>query len=139
MTVPRGSLAHIPIVGAIAFCVYATWAAWRGPPPRSIPSTPSPINREVSAEEATMVRETAEGLSLAIQQTRQRLDRPIPLSDLEGRDPSGRPHLPYPIPDNPLIPGVSTTAAWCGDTPLPHRVDWLYCSETSTFTPGVTQ
>jgi hypothetical protein len=139
MTVPRGSLGRISIVGAIAFCFYATWAAWRGPPPRSIPSTPSPIARESSAEEAAKVHETAERLSLAIQQTRQRLDRPIAWSELEGRDPNGQPHLPYPIPDNPLVPGVSTTAAWCGDTPQPHRVDWLYCPETSTFTPGVTQ
>ena len=139
MTGPKGTLSHIPIGGAIAFCMYATWAAWRGPPPRLVPTTPAPLARAPSAQEATLVNESAERLSLAIQQARQRLNRSISLNELEGRDPNGQPHLPYPIPDNPLIPGVSTTATWCGDTPRPEQIDWLYCPETSTFTPGGAQ
>ena len=139
MTGPKGTLGRILIGAAIALCGFATWAAWRGPPPRVVPSTPSAIEREPSAQETAAVNEVAEYLSLAIQQTQKRLGRPISLSELEDRDPNGQPHLPYPIPDNLLVPGVSTTATWCGDTPRPDGVDWLYCPETSTFTPGLPQ
>jgi hypothetical protein len=139
MTGPQGIPGRILIGAAIALCGFATWAAWRGPPPRMAPPTPSAIEREPSAQETAAVNEVAEYLSLAIQQTQKRLGRPISLFELEDRDPNGQPHLPYPIPDNPLVPGVSTTATWCGDTPRPNGVDWLYCPETSTFTTGLPQ
>jgi len=135
----RGKMAHIPKVCAIALCSYVTWAAWRGPPPRSFPPPPSPLTREPSEQEANLVNEIAKRLSLAVLQTRQRLDRPLAINELEGQDASGQPHLPYPIPDNPLVSGVSTTAVWCGDAQRPYDVDWLYCPETSTFTPGGAQ
>ena len=135
----NNTLVRTLVGGAIVFCTYATWAAWRGPPPRSYAATPSPLDRTPSDEETELVQETADRLTKAIRQAQQRLGQPIPLSDLEGQDPLGQPHLPYPIPDNPLNPGVSTTSTWCGETPRPEGVDWLYCPETSTFTPGLPQ
>jgi hypothetical protein len=55
---------------------------------------------------------------------------------LEGTDSTGHPWLPSPIPDNPLVAGVATVGAACGDTTDQVGSDWWYCPETGTIQAG---
>ena len=106
-------------VGATLVCGYMTWMAWRGPPPRLIPATPEPIQREVTPAEIEAVTR------LAMAMTKDINDRSpsAPDSNLEEV-------LSEPIPDNPLVEGVGTHAVSCDTVSNTRSVDWLYCPES---------
>jgi hypothetical protein len=57
------------------------------------------------------------------------------LQSLEGTDSTGQAWLPSPIPDNPLVPGLSTVATGC-DPLHTESVDWIYCQETGAVRAG---
>ena len=121
---------------ALAFSVWASWAAWRGPPPQTQFKAPATLARPPSAETIATLRKMSEQMTAAIQRASAEMGRPIEIHELEGRDASGQPFLATPIPDNPLINGVSTVIESCGST-VYGKADWVYCPSSGEFTATV--
>ena len=114
------TLRFVLAVGGILVSAYMTWAAWRGPPPRSFAPTPKPVDRTATSEEISEVNRVAEAMT---QQFRQNHTAGVPLI-LENL-------LTGPIPDNPLVEGVGTSMQSCDEQPQ-VTVDWLVCTTTMT-------
>ena len=108
---------------ALAVCLYASWAAWRGPPPRTVHDPPDPLPRTANLATIRGLHKTA----AAMTQEAQQANAGIASADLESL-------LSEPIPDNPLVEGVGTTAEWCGEGDSPLEVDWTFCPTTGTVT-----
>ena len=122
---------------ALGVTAWATWAAWRGPPPQPTRETPLPIDRPPTEQTLRRLHETAKALSHEVGLMRQKLGRPILAAELEGHPPDGAPLLTNPIPDNPLVKGVGTVVEHCGSDPAKGS-DWIYCPRTATFTPNLS-
>ena len=121
---PVGMPARIGLaLMATGASAYMTWAAWRGPPPREFAATPPPIARVPDEAEVSAVNRAAAEMTRHIQANPQA----DPSAPLESR-------LASPIPDNPLVEGVGTTAVTCVDESPPPPVDWLFCPERATVT-----
>ena len=108
---------------AVGASAYMTWAAWRGPPPRDFAATPPPIARPADEADVLAVERSAAEMTEYIQ-SNPAAQPGVPLEDL----------LANPIPDNPLVEGVGTTAVTCTDDPLSSKVDWLFCPDRGTVT-----
>ena len=119
---------------AIPVSLWASWAAWRGPPPAAAINTPPPLSREVSEEARAEQRDVAAHLTMQIRAAMAR--GPVPLSSLYAEDGGV---LDTPIPDNPLVPGVGHVVAHCGEGPSPTQADWSYCEQTGELRPGLSQ
>lgn len=119
---------------AIPASVWASWAAWRGPPPTPTIDVPQPLSREVSAEARATQRAVAARLTAQIQAAMSA--GPVPLSALYAENGTV---LDAPIPDNPLVPGVGHVIEHCGAGPNPATADWWYCEETGELRPGLSQ
>ena len=102
---------------------YMTWAAWRGPPQRDFAAIPPPIARSADAADVLAVERSAAEMTEHIQ-SHPAAQAGMPLEAL----------LASPIPDNPLVEGVGTTAVTCTDVSPPPTVDWLFCPERKTVT-----
>jgi hypothetical protein len=112
-----------------------SWAALRGPPPEEVVEGFRPIPRPPSSAEIRAAEVQAEAMSTELRASRARAGSLPAAMDLEGSDTHGNPWLPYPIPDNPLVPGLSTVATGC-DPLHTEAVDWIYCQETGVFRAG---
>ena len=119
---------------AIPVSLWASWAAWRGPPPAFAIDTPSPLPREVSEAARAEQRAVAAAITLRIQTAMKR--GPVPLSALYADNGDV---LDTPIPDNPLVPGVAHVIAHCSEGPSPVQADWWYCEKTGELRPGLAQ
>jgi len=119
---------------AIPVSLWASWAAWRGPPPASSVEVPSPLPREVSEAARAQQRAVAATLTDRIQTAMR--EGPVPLSALYADNGE---ILQRPIPDNPLVPGVAHVVAHCGEGPSAVQADWWYCEETGLLRPGLAQ
>ena len=111
------------VLMATGLSAYMTWAAWRGPPPREFAATPPPIPRSADQAEVLAVKRAAAEMTEHIQ-SNPPAQIGSPLETL----------LASPIPDNPLVEGVGTTAVTCVDKTPPPPVDWLFCPERATVT-----
>ncbi len=119
---------------AIPVSLWASWAAWRGPPPEEATATPPPIPRMVDASARTEQRRVARALTERIQAAM--VNGPVTLSALRTEDGTV---LDTPIPDNPLVPGIAHVIAHCGDSPSGIEADWWYCEESGVLRPGLAQ
>ena len=121
---------------ALGVTAWASWAAWRGPPPQPTRDYPGPIERPPTEQTLRRLNDAAEALSHEVGLMRQKLGRPILATELEGHALDGTPFLTNPLPDNPLVEGVGTVTEHCGSGPAMGS-DWIYCPDTATFTPHV--
>ena len=119
---------------AIPLSLWASWAAWRGPPMEEAIATPPPLPRAVHASARAKQRAVARALTDRIQAAM--LDGPVTLSILRSEDGTV---LDTPIPDNPLVPGIAHVIAHCGEGPSATDADWWYCEETGVVRPGLAQ
>ena len=122
---------------ALALSAWASWAAWRGPPPSGSFSAPEPLSRASSQASIQALQQVSDQLNSAIADAIQRHGRALKLHELEGHDAQGIPFLPFPIPDNPLVAGVSTLVEQCPPHPTEAVADWLYCPETGEVTAAI--
>ena len=120
---PRSRTLRFSIAaGALVLSIYMTWAAWRGPPPRSFDPTPPAVIRKATSSERAAVFQLAEAMTQQIRENKT----PSSAMSLERL-------LAGPIPDNPLIEGVGTSRNTCDDH-TDAAVDWLVCPTTMTVT-----
>jgi hypothetical protein len=126
MTPTTATWPRIWKAAALGVCLYASWAAWRGPPPRTIQDSPAPLPRNANLATLQDLQQTAAALTQQAQQSQAGSST----GNLESL-------LNEPIPDNPLVEGVGTTAAWCGRGLKPIEVDWIFCPDTGTVTAGL--
>jgi hypothetical protein len=115
-----------------------TWAAYRGPPSRTLAPTPASLLRDATAQEWEDVNRIAERLSEAVARANNRTTAPaqgLRTDQLEGLAPSGRPWLAFPIPDNPLVDGVGSITTDCAFE-ITTAADWIYCPEMNQIRPG---
>ena len=118
---------------ALPLSLWATWAAFRGPPPPASITTPEAQPRPVSAAALAMQQEVAAELTQQIQAARARTGQSIPRENLEGHADDGTPHLSTPVPDNPLMPGIATIHSSCVEGDVTTRTDWIYCPTTGVI------
>ncbi len=110
--------------------LWLTWAAWRGPPPQAPTSTPTAITRSASKSDIAAVESTARQVTKHIQTAQRTQGRDIRIGELEGKDENGKPFIPVPIPDNPLVEGVASIQEACGTQSISASKDWTYCPTT---------
>ena len=121
-------------IAVVPISLWASWAAWRGPPPNEALTTPSPLPREASAEAQAEQQAVASALTARIRAALAH--GPVPLSALSAED---SPILGAPLPDNPLVPGVGHVIEHCDHAPSLAEADWFYCARTGEIRPGMSQ
>jgi len=84
------------------------------------------------------LQQLSEEMTSAIKRASVELGRPIETHELEGRNATGHPFLTVPIPDNPLVDGVSTVIESC-DPKVQHKSDWSYCPSSGQFKANIPQ
>ena len=118
---------------AIPLSLWASWAAWRGPPMEEAIATPPPASSSrarAGSGHSRRSRALTERIQAAM------VDGPVTLSILRSEDGTV---LDTPIPDNPLVPGIAHVIAHCGEGPSAIDADWWYCEETGVLRPGLAQ
>jgi hypothetical protein len=128
---------RLALLIGIPISIWATHAAWRGPPPPPMyPSVPI-RSRPTSPAALSKLQAQATEISQEIQAASERAGHPLSLSELEGSGTSGTPALKAPIPDNPLMPDIATVSASCEPLHHPVTTDWTYCAETGVISANV--
>ena len=125
------------IVGALPISLWASWAAWRGPPPPTQHVNPTPLERTSSSEEKRSALESAAKVAQAIERSRKARGTVILITQLEALDEKGVPFLDFPIPDNPIMPGIASVAEQCPAHGHISQMDWVYCPSSGAFLPVV--
>ena len=122
---------------ALSLSLWATWAAWRGPPPPPKHTAPAAQPRTTPVDVLEAQKRVAADLTHQIQAAARRTGHSILAGDLEGRSADGDAHLQAPIPDNPLMPGIATIHSSCEPAEFSPQADWTYCPATGVFTANV--
>ena len=117
---------------ALALGAWASWAAWRGPPPRPQPHQYQALARPPSKAIIDELQQAEQRLTIDIKNASIKLGRQLLIHELEGQNNQGLPHLKTPIPDNPLMSGISTMSEGC-EPDTNTQADWLYCPSTGSM------
>ena len=120
---------------ALPVSLWASWAAWRGPPPPSDHPTPPALTRSVTAEAKSKVSALGQNLTEDIQAASNQRGAPIATTQLEATDEEGVPYLTSPIPDNPLMPGIASVVEACPPDKVNTQADWVYCPDSGIIRP----
>ena len=120
---------------ALPASLWASWAAWRGPPPPRTYSTPPSIERTISPQAKLAAIELGRELTLAIQAAAERHGHAIGAHELESVDQAGTPFIDRPIPDNPLMPGIASIDEVCPTANASSQADWVYCPQSGVIRP----
>jgi hypothetical protein len=116
----------------LALTTLVGWLGWHSLQPDHRPTPPAPppaLTRQASPDEIEAITSQARRMEESLSGQ----GHPLATSDLES-------HLPFPMPDNPLVPGVGGVISVCPvDGPLPdgQLADWRHCPGTGEVRPVI--
>ncbi len=116
-------------IGTLPISIWATGAAWRGPPPPAQHIQAVALHRPISPAAREHLLRVTHQLNQEMALAQAQAGHPIGLREFEATGAA--------IPDNPFISGIATCSENCGDRQPLNASDWFYCPSTQKFRPNI--